>query len=287
MLTFPTFGPERRGAPMRAFAKISSAPIGDRSASSSAQFVLFLDQTLFSDGFQEELAEGGIALVNAKEPSGFADARVLTLDADGISSAILGRPFPNTAFLGAIPALTEAVSIQDIEHGIRATMPPKLADKNVEVAKAAYEAMQANGLSDQPSRRCSHRSHANTADPDGIHDPLVSALRPDDGWTPHLREAFSARPADFASSTAFEAGYLTTPNAGWRSLRPVIDPDACTLCMSCYLYCPDGTIVKERDAAGDVVSLAVDLAFCKGCGVCAKVCPADCIQMVPEGGDAA
>ena len=88
-------------------------------------------------------------------------------------------------------------------------------------------------------------------------------------FTPHLREGLGARPEEFARSTCFEGGYLTSVNAGWRSLRPLIDPVQCTLCLNCYMYCPDGTIFKVRD----------------GEGVCAKVCPVPCIAMVDERGD--
>ena len=55
-LAFPTFGPERRGAPMRAFTKIDTAPIGDRSAVHRAAFVIYLDETLVEDGWEDELA---------------------------------------------------------------------------------------------------------------------------------------------------------------------------------------------------------------------------------------
>lgn len=51
-LAFPTFGPERRGAPMRAFTKIDTAPIGDRSAVHRAAFVIYLDETLVEDGWR-------------------------------------------------------------------------------------------------------------------------------------------------------------------------------------------------------------------------------------------
>ncbi len=91
-------------------------------------------------------------------------------------------------------------------------------------------------------------------------------------FTPHLREGLGARPEEFARSTCFEGGYLTSVNAGWRSLRPLIDPVQCTLCLNCYMYCPDGTIFKVRDGEGV-------------CSVCAKVCPVPCIAMVDERGD--
>lgn len=103
-------------------------------------------------------------------------------------------------------------------------------------------------------------------------------------FTPYLREGLAATPAEFARSTCFEGGHLTSVNAGWRSVRPVIDPAQCTLCLNCYMYCPDGTVFKVRDGEGTCTAVAVDYDFCKGCGVCAKVCPVPCIAMVDEHG---
>ena len=64
-LAFPSFGPERRGAPMRAFTKVSARPIGDRSAITRADYVIYLDDTLLAPGWESELKPGGIALVNS------------------------------------------------------------------------------------------------------------------------------------------------------------------------------------------------------------------------------
>ena len=48
-LAFPSFGPERRGAPIRAFTKLSDKKIGDRSELKKADYVIYLDDTLFDD----------------------------------------------------------------------------------------------------------------------------------------------------------------------------------------------------------------------------------------------
>lgn len=132
----PPSAPSGVGAPMRAFTKIDTAPIGDRSAVHRAAFVIYLDETLVEDGWEDELAPGGLMLLNTKRA--LDDPRILGIDADGISAAVLGRPIPNTVFLGAIPALTAAVTIEDIHAGICATMPEKLHAKNLRIVDAAF-----------------------------------------------------------------------------------------------------------------------------------------------------
>ena len=79
-------------------------------------------------------------------------------------------------------------------------------------------------------------------------------------FTPTLREGLAVRPSQFARSTCFEAGHLTSVNAGWRSVRPVIDAEQCTLCLNCYMYCPDGTIAKVRDDEGSCVAVVVGVS---------------------------
>lgn len=122
-----------------------------------------------------------------------------------------------------------------------------------------------------------------------------------------LHEAPSLEPAEYARTTCYQAGHLVTKNAGWRSIRPVLNLDACTKCLQCYLYCPDGTVYKDRSvaagvasdstapdaaasspaalvpaASGDDFQIAIDYDFCKGCGICARICKFDAITMIPE-----
>lgn len=64
----------------------------------------------------------------------------------------------------------------------------------------------------------------------------------------------------------------------WRSMRPVLDCKKCVSCLKCWLQCPDASILTDED--GKVT--AVNLFFCKGCGICAEVCPVKAISMHPE-----
>ena len=57
---------------------------------------------------------------------------------------------------------------------------------------------------------------------------------------------------------------------------------ACTGCLQCYLYCPDGAIFKVSGQNKAGVSVDIDLDFCKGCGVCAAACKFDALSMAPE-----
>ena len=83
---------------------------------------------------------------------------------------------------------------------------------------------------------------------------------------PYLRDFVPQNLEDIPEATAYEAGYLVTKNAGWRNVRPVIDNTKCVGCLQCYLYCPDGVIFQDDN------KVDVDYNFCKGCGICQKIC---------------
>ena len=61
----------------------------------------------------------------------------------------------------------------------------------------------------------------------------------------------------------------------WKTYLPVRDLEKCTRCLLCVLFCPDGSIHWYPEK-GDI---AFDLAFCKGCGICANQCPTNAITM--------
>lgn len=94
---------------------------------------------------------------------------------------------------------------------------------------------------------------------------------------PHLRIIKSKFALDdYPEGTAYEAGFLVTKNAGWRSQLPVLNTKNCTGCLQCYLYCPEGVI----SAKGKTID--IDFDFCKGCGICKKICKFHAIEMEVE-----
>ena len=136
-LAFPSFGPERRGAPIRAFTKLDKKPIGNRSEITRSNYSIFLDDTLFNEKSFRELKQNGIILLNTKKT--FEDPRVITLDGDGIAARILGLPITNTILLGAFAAVSREIALEDINKAIRQTMPKRLHEKNIAAVKAAFE----------------------------------------------------------------------------------------------------------------------------------------------------
>lgn len=76
-----------------------------------------------------------------------------------------------------------------------------------------------------------------------------------------------------------EAGNsLKVKTGDWRNRYPVHIKEKCTNCMLCVVYCPDSCIRHTNNA----ILEGMDLDYCKGCGVCAKVCPFHAIEMVTE-----
>lgn len=63
----------------------------------------------------------------------------------------------------------------------------------------------------------------------------------------------------------------------WRNMRPEIDPEKCNKkCLLCYEYCPDSAVEKTKDGP------KIKYEFCKGCGICARECTKEAIEMKPE-----
>ena len=70
------------------------------------------------------------------------DDRVITLDGDKIAAEILKLPITNTIMLGALAAVSDEISLADIENAIRLNMPEKLQTKNIAAVRTAAEVVR-------------------------------------------------------------------------------------------------------------------------------------------------
>ncbi|HQE30183.1 MAG TPA: 2-oxoacid:acceptor oxidoreductase family protein, partial [Phycisphaerae bacterium] len=132
-----TYGPERTGAPVRAYAKVSDRPIDDREQIYSPDVVVVFDETLL-DVFQadlERLAEDGTLIVNTRRSPheirrqiGLTGRHIYTLDATGIALSEFNTNRPNTAMLAAMTEILGLGDRERIKRAFRAKMK-RLSEK--------------------------------------------------------------------------------------------------------------------------------------------------------------
>lgn len=144
-LSFPSFGPERRGAPIQAFTKIDDKQIINRTEIIKSDYNIFLDETLFNHNALNDLKENGKVILNSENKEKYKDYKnIITIDASKIALEILKLPVTNTAMLGALIGTADFVSILSVQNVIGDYLPQKIVDKNIEVLIRAYREVQNN-----------------------------------------------------------------------------------------------------------------------------------------------
>ncbi len=124
-LAFPSFGPERRGAPVHAYTRLSTRHINDRSVIEEPDYIICLDETLAGDLDLAVLKPGGAFLC--------VNERI-----EAFSAQVLGRPIVNTALLALLCAHTGLVLADAVVEGIRQTLPARIQEKNIELVQRAF-----------------------------------------------------------------------------------------------------------------------------------------------------
>ena len=146
---FPEFGPERTGAPVRAFLRISKEPIQIYAQVYAPDVVVCIDPTLLdvvnpAEGLKEE----GTLVVNSEsEPQvirdrfGFTGGKVVTVDASTIAMEVMGRPFYNMPTMAAAVKVTGVVAVETVIGEVLERYPGKVGDLNkVAIERAVLEA---------------------------------------------------------------------------------------------------------------------------------------------------
>mgnify|MGYP001419248305 CR=1 FL=1 len=144
---FPSFGPERRGAPVLGFTRISDKVITDHSQVYECDCVIVLDETLCDVvDTMAGLKAGGTYVINSARSKEdlICDKRfkeiknLIAIDATKIALEVLGAPIVNTILLGAAAGATSMVDIGSVEQAIHDMMKQGLREKNAAAAKKAY-----------------------------------------------------------------------------------------------------------------------------------------------------
>lgn len=148
----PSFGAERRGAPITASTRMAKEPIRILSQVTTPDVVVVLDDSLVAVAKPATgLQPGGVIIINTVRPRAElglpADVRVVTADVTGSAMAagvvVGGQPMVNTAILGSIAAATGLVTMESVEAAIAGAFPPGPAAKNIEAARLAFACTKA------------------------------------------------------------------------------------------------------------------------------------------------
>lgn len=140
-LAFPSFGPERRGAPVLAFTKIDDKKIHDRSEVITCDYVVVMDETLITPTIIKGVKDSAIFVINSKNPDRheiLKNYKVIAVNATKIAIDVLGKPITNTAMYGALVAVSNLISLEAALNSIRHEMKPSLIDKNIEIVTRTY-----------------------------------------------------------------------------------------------------------------------------------------------------
>jgi len=154
---FPEYGPERMGAPVFAFNRISDEPILQHCGIRNPQIVVVLDPTLMETvDVTDGLPDDGVVLVNTqktaqeiKQELKLADQTVYVVDASKISIDILDRDLPNTPMLGALIKVSKLLEFEPMIQSVNARLQKKFPNRpdvvkgNIDAIKRAYEEVKA------------------------------------------------------------------------------------------------------------------------------------------------
>ena len=148
---YPSFGAERRGAPVQAYVKLSrDETIWDRAQIEHPNILIVFDETVLTQDIASSLKKGGIFVINSdKDPNYFvekfhlsgvklvvADISKLALEKD---LTIDGMPVINTPILGLLSKALPNLSLENLKKVITRRMEEKLAKQNIELISEGYK----------------------------------------------------------------------------------------------------------------------------------------------------
>jgi pyruvate ferredoxin oxidoreductase gamma subunit len=252
---FPSFGPERRGAPVLAFNRISSGhPIRVRSGVTKPDIVVVLDPGLVTlINVTDGLKPGGTLIVNStksidelkQEFTG--DWKLGAVDATSIARELLKVNIVNTTMLGALIKLTGVIKLESLEEPLKERFGAR-AKSNYESCMRAYNSIVISEITTSGPKREKSFTVEKAL---GWKDLNVGCIVTEAGNTKQFR------------------------TGDWKSQHPVWDDTKCIKCGICALFCPEGCISQDKDG-----KFRGNMYYCKGCGICSNECWTQAISMV-------
>jgi pyruvate ferredoxin oxidoreductase gamma subunit len=252
---FPSFGPERRGAPVLAFNRVSTtSPIKLRAAVIKPDIVVVLDQGLLTImDVTAGMKANGILIINTSKTIDDIKSdicmpcKVAIVNATIIARKLLGVPIVNTTMLGALIKATKIVALESLVEPIGERFGGR-AKSNIDACNKAYEQTLLRELTSKE-------------------------LKGDRSFPKEKLLSWKELPPGCVVTEAGSAKQYRTGD--WASEKSTWDFDKCIKCGLCYLFCPEGCIRQKEDGY-----FQADYYYCKGCGICSQECPTKAITMV-------
>ncbi len=144
--SFPTFGAERRGAPVAAFLRYDEKPIRETHQIYDPDCIMCLDPFI---GRSKDIFNGlkgdGIAIINTPKPAveHWPDAlkRLGLIDATALALDEIGRAIVNTCMLGVLSRVTGWVKLESVIASLDMNFEGKLLQKNIDLVKRGYDSV--------------------------------------------------------------------------------------------------------------------------------------------------
>ncbi len=244
---FPHFSAERRGAPVRAYLRVDSQPIRSKVPIVSADCAIILDASLLDYvDITQGLKENSLILLNTplkpEEIKLGSKYKLVTCDASAISLKIIGKDIPNSAMLGAFSGAA-SLAMEALTKGFKEVFAVAAqAEKNIGMAKIAADSIN-TGFS-------------------GVETKAKTKKSPETEMKIEIGGTYKADGSSRQNITS-----------SWTTQKAVINQEKCNFCLFCYSLCPEGCILREENG------LRIEEDYCKGCGICEKVCPPKAISM--------
>lgn len=149
---YPSFGAERRGAPVQAYAKLSrTEQIWDRAEIETPNILIIFDETVLSEEITESLEEEGIFIINSSETPEFImktynlnkASKIVVADISTLALkknlTIDGNPVINTPILGLLSKALPEISLENLKKVVKEKMGEKIGTLNAELIEQGYE----------------------------------------------------------------------------------------------------------------------------------------------------
>lgn len=144
---FPLFGAERRGAPVKSFARIDDNEIVLASQIYEPDYAFVFEEWLIEYAIEGLKKDGWIIINTKKKPEDFdLDSKIATTDATGIALSnnlkVAGFPVINSSIIGTFPKVCEEIKLEHVTQAIKNYWPGSIGEKNALACEQAFNATE-------------------------------------------------------------------------------------------------------------------------------------------------